>query len=483
MFSIREIITNKILIYLFSRYGTYAVQFIVSLGIAAKLGPYYFGIYGFIVLILNYFAQINFGIQHSLNVLIVHNKNEKEICDNYIGNSLWLYFLLSIIIVLFYAVIVIFDIEISQDYPIKKYLWLIVSVAILTYFFSIMVTVLRVRNKIHQLSIVQSLSVIFNLLAVCLFRAETLIYTLVLGQLVSCLLSVFITWKAGVLPNFRNVKIQIKTQAEIIRKGILLFVYNSCFYFILISVRSIISGNYSVESFGEFTFSFTIAHAVLLLLESLMTVIFPKIIDLLSSDNKEKTEQTLEVIRITYVSASHFLIYVAMLFFPLLTFLLPKYANALTSMNLIALAVLMNTNSCAYASLLIAKNKEKTSAVISATALLLNIVLALILVKIMNVGFSYVIIATLLTYLYFSYMVTWQGKKVIGTYNFRDTIKNFFPIRLFIPYLTAFVISVFSYEYLIFLPILLYILFNWRDLVAIKQLGLKLIHNPNMSDV
>ena len=483
MLSIKKIITNKILIYLFSRYGTYAVQFIVSLGIAAKLGPYYFGIYGFVTLILNYFSQINFGIQHSLNVLIVHNKNEKEKCDNYIGNSLWLYGILGVVILILYAIVLIFDIKISEEYPIGRYLWLIVSVAILTYFTTIMTTVLRARNKINQLSIVQSLNVVLSLFVVCLFQTETLIYSLILCQLIGCLLSFVITWKAGVLPDLRYVKIRIHTQKEIIRKGLYLFLYNSCFYFILISIRSIISGNYSIENFGEFTFSFTIAHAVLLLLESLMTVIFPKVIDLLSSDNKEKTEQTLEVIRITYVSASHFLIYVAMLFFPLLTFLLPKYANSLTSMNLIALAVLMNTNSYAYASLLIAKNREKTSAVISAIALLLNIVLALVLVKVVQVGFSYVIIATLLTYLYFSYVVTWQGKKVIGTYNFKDTIKNFFPIRLLIPYMTAFVISMFNYEYMIFMPIVLYILFDWRDLVAIKQLGLKLIHNPNVSDI
>ena len=76
--SIKAIFTNKIIIYLLSRYGTYGLQFLVSLSIAAKLGPYYLGIYGFINLIVSYFGQINFGIPHSLNVLLVHHKSDNK---------------------------------------------------------------------------------------------------------------------------------------------------------------------------------------------------------------------------------------------------------------------------------------------------------------------------------------------------------------------------------------------------------------------
>ena len=479
----QRVLSNKILIYLATRYGTYALQFIVSLGIAAKLGPYYLGIYGFVTLILNYFSQINFGIPHSLNVLLVHHKQEREICNNYIGNSLWLYGILAILIILLYGVITLFDIEISQDYPVKRYLLLVVGIAILTYFNSIMTTILRVRNKVNQLSIVQSLNVALNMLAVCVFQTETLIFVLIFCQLLSCILSFLITWKARVLPHFNEITIKTNVQAEILHKGVFLFMYNSCFYFILISLRTIISGNYKVEEFGAFTFSFSIAHAVLLLLESLMTIIFPKIIDLLSSNDYVKIEKTLENLRVAYISTSHFFIYLAMLFFPLLTWLLPKYGNALTSMNLIALAVLMNTNSCGYSTLLIAQNKEKTSAIISFSALLLNIFLAIILTRIFHVKFSYVIIATLLTYLYFSYMVTLVGRKMLGNSRVGDIIKTFFPIRLFIPYMIAFVISSFEMEFLIPVPVLLYISLNWRDLVSIKQMGMKLVHNPNIADI
>lgn len=46
-------------------------------------------------------------------------------------------------------------------------------------------------------------------------------------------------------------------------------------------------------------------------------------------------------------------------FFPILLNFMPKYSNALTSMNLIALAVLMNANSSGYSTLLISKIKNE----------------------------------------------------------------------------------------------------------------------------
>ena len=39
---------NKVFVYLFTRYFTYGLQFIMSLIIAVRLGPYYLGIYGYI---------------------------------------------------------------------------------------------------------------------------------------------------------------------------------------------------------------------------------------------------------------------------------------------------------------------------------------------------------------------------------------------------------------------------------------------------
>ena len=480
---IKLFLTNKILIYLASRYISYGVQFFVSLIIAAKMGPYFFGIYGFITLILNYCAVISFGIPASLNVLLVHHKTQENTCGNYIGNALLFYTIQSLLLFVLYLVLVISDIEIDNNYPIKEYYLLIAIIASLNYFNSIFINVLRIKNKVNQLSVVQSLNVLLNVIVVCIVKGENLIIALLLCNLISGIASVIVTKLCDALPPLKKILIKITFLKEILGKGMYLFFCNSCFAFILISIRSLISANYKVEEFGAFTFSFSIANSVMLLLEALMTIIFPKLVDLLSFNDNKIVENTLEKLRGTYISSAHLLIYVAMLFFPILLNFMPKYSNALTSMNLIALAVLMNTNSSGYSTLLISKNKERTSAVLSMTALIINIILGYSLISFFHVGFSYVILAALFTYIYFSFMVVVEGRKCLCKSSMVSPFKSFFPIRLFIPYLVALIISCLQYENFIWLPLVLYMILNKRDIFMMFNTAKKLIINPDIINI
>ncbi|RHE91398.1 lipopolysaccharide biosynthesis protein [Bacteroides intestinalis] len=480
---IKLFLTNKILIYLASRYISYGVQFFVSLIIAAKMGPYFFGIYGFITLILNYCAVISFGIPASLNVLLVHHKTQENTCGNYIGNALLFYTIQSLLLFVLYLVLVISDIEIDNNYPIKEYYLLIAIIASLNYFNSIFINVLRIKNKVNQLSVVQSLNVLLNVIVVCIVKGENLIIALLLCNLISGIASVIVTKLCDALPPLKKILIKITFLKEILGKGMYLFFCNSCFAFILISIRSLISANYKVEEFGAFTFSFSIANSVMLLLEALMTIIFPKLVDLLSFNDNKIVENTLEKLRGTYISSAHLLIYVAMLFFPILLNFMPKYSNALTSMNLIALAVLMNTNSSGYSTLLISKNKERTSAVLSMTALIINIILGYSLISFFHVGFSYVILAALFTYIYFSFMVVVEGRKCLCKSSMVSTFKSFFPIKLFIPYLVALIISCLQYENFIWLPLVLYMILNKRDIFMMFNTAKKLIINPDIINI
>ena len=479
-----SIFKNKIIIYLVTRYGTYALQFIVSLVIAVKLGPYYLGVYGFLTLILNYFSQINLGIPHSLNVLLIHNKRDEIKCKDYIGNSFVIYGVISIILICLFICLLLSDTIVSQKYPISLYhCFLICVIAILQYYSTLCSTILRVKNKVNQLAIAQSSNVLLNLFVIFFFYENTLIYVLMICQISSLSIFIFFTWKEKLLPDLKRVHYKLEIQKTIIKKGLYLFLYNSCFYFILISIRTIISGNYTVEEFGLFNFSFTLSHAVLLLIEALTVIIFPKIIDLLSSKDYEKINTTIEQIRISFVSTSHLLIYVAMLFFPLVTAFLPQYDGALTSMNLIALTILMNTNSYGYSSFLIAQNKEKKSAGISIIALIINILIGEVLVEVCKVEFSYVVISVLITYFIFSLLIFIESKMIMHSLSKESIIKDFFPIRLLVPYCCSLLISLFSLQQIIFLPIILFILMNVKDVKKMIAFGKKIIKNPDMINV
>ena len=350
------ILKNKILIYLSTRYLTYGLQFLISLIIAAKLGPYYLGIYGVVVLIISYFTQINLGVPHSLNVLLVHNKNNIENQNCYAVNSLIIFSYLSLAVITWTFIWAYFGNLSYGNYKLDKYIILIILIVILTYFNSILTTIIRFRNQVNMLSLFGTIPVILNLIVVCLFKEDDLVMALTICNLLSLIICTALTFIK--IPNLfsKDINFNVDFQKQIIGKGFYLFLYNSCFYFILIVVRTFVSRFYTIEEFGYFTFSYTLANSVMLLLDSLNTIIFPKTIDLLSSNNKNDILTTLEKLRIGYITTSHLLIYAALIFFPLFVMLFPKYKLALSSMNMISLAILMNSNSYGYNTLLIARH-------------------------------------------------------------------------------------------------------------------------------
>lgn len=480
MIGIKTIMNNGVAFYLASRYFTYFIQFVTSLIIAAELGPYYLGIWGFVLLILQYFQQFHLGIGNSFNVLYVQHRNDVRKCDNYIGNSIVLVTCLSAFVLLFYFYYLFYGIEIFEKYHVDKYLVWICLVAIMQYFVQFFINVFRVKNQLIRISFCQSIIVLLNFLCLFFFKGETLIEFLIAGYVVGNMLCILIALTSGDIPGFSKICIKIDYQLEIIKKGLFLFIYNSCFLFIIISIRTIISHYYPVEEFGIFTFSFTLAHAFLLVLEAMSFIVFPKIISKMSSDNIVEVKDALITLRITYITSSHIMIYVAMICFPLIIFFLPKYSDAITSLNLIALTILMNVNSTGYNELLIANNKEKKMALFSSFALLLNCLIALFLVLLLRVSFSYVIIATLITYYLYTLMIVFDGCKHLGDKKIVEVIVELMPLRLLIPYIIAFVITLLQWESYIWIPIVFLILLNSKQIRKIMDVTKLLLFRPEV---
>ena len=474
--NLHQLFRNKVVFYLSSRYITYFIQFVTSIIVAVELGPYFMGIWGFILLILQYFQQIHFGIANSFNVLYVHHRDCEQKCNDYIGNSLMLVSYLSVFVVCFYAYYLLFGLDSVEKYHANRYLFWTCLIAILQYFIQFFTNLFRVKNQLLNVAFCQSIIVFLNFFCVFLFKGEQLIVSLLTGYIIGGVLCILLAFMSGSIPAFSQVRFSLTCQGEILKKGLFLFLYNSCFYFIIISIRTIISGCYSVEEFGMFTFSFTLAHAILLLLEALSFIIYPKVIGILSITDNKQVHETIKMLRNVFVTLSHFLIYLAIVCFPYLLSFFPKYNGALTALNLIALAILMNYNGFGYLELLISRNQEKTSAFLSFVALVINCIVALFIVYVLHCSFSFVILATLVTYLFFSMAAMFFGEKLIGG---RMTIESWFPLRLSIPYVVALIISIVQRVELVFIPLLLFFILNWRQLFEIKNTAILLLQNPD----
>src|SRR5690554_4538644 len=277
MRKISLILKNKVVLYLATRYLTYFFQFLSSIIIAVKLGPYYFGIWGFLLLLINYFRISNFGISNAANVLIVQNKENKEKVKNLVLGALACTGILSLMIILFALYYYLFGIPFFQKYEVGVLFYVVCFIAILTHFNTLLMNIYRIKNRLFEVAFQQSAVPILVLITCFFLKDKTLVYALlgahVVGNILALLIFVFgkkIPWKGS---------FSISVLKTIINKGFFLFLYNICFYLIIVSIKTIISIYYSVEDFGFFTFSYSLANVVLLFLQALTFIVFPKIIE------------------------------------------------------------------------------------------------------------------------------------------------------------------------------------------------------------
>lgn len=479
---IRKVLSNKIVFYLISRYFTYFIQFITSLLIAAKLGPYYLGVWGFLLLIMNYFQQIHFGVANSLNVLLVHHKEDKSLSEKYVNNSLLLVFAISIIAVVVFICIYKSGIETFEKYAVSNYVILISIIIVLQYFNALFVNIYRVKNLIGLVTFSQSIIVLLNFVAVVFFAGDRLILYLVLGNVLGNLLVVLAAIPSKVIPVFKLSDINSKHLHNILKKGIYLFLYNTSNMFIIISIRSFVSSRYSVTEFGLFTFSYSFAHAMLLFMEAISFIIFPKLIDKMSSPNNEEVKSVMNQLTINYVSCSHFLIFSALLLFPVLIYFLPKYQDSIQCLNLVALSILMATYSYGSATMLIAKNKEKISALVAIISLVINCIISFILIDIIQVEYSKVILSSMIAYFVMTMLFNAYAYKYCG-FTWEKMLKDNYPLRFMFPYLVAVIICLFKMEYIIVVPIILYVCMNLSDIKMMKESIIKIVGNSKIFNV
>ena len=182
-------ITNPAIIYLISRYGTYIIQFINSLFIAVYLGPYYLGIWGFINLVIGYIGQINFGISHSVNVIVSINKQDEEYVRKIIGNGISMVICLSIVIVMFFILNKIGIVQIGSKYNFSNYIYPIALITALTHLNSLLSNIFRVFGKIHAIAINQTLYPVIVLFVIPFFRGERLLWAMLITNSVAFVIS------------------------------------------------------------------------------------------------------------------------------------------------------------------------------------------------------------------------------------------------------------------------------------------------------
>jgi len=467
------------MLYLGSRYATYFIQFITSLLIAAKLGPDNFAVWGVVLLILNYFRIVNFGVSNALNIFAIQNKDDTATVKEVTASSITILFCVSLLIVGVGAFQYAIGFDYIEKYALGNLFYLACIAAILTHFNTLFMNIYRIKNRLFEIALYQSV-IPFIVFIVTLFAPlNNLLYLLTLSYVIGNLVALFVFISNGKIPfgawpNLSWVK-------RILDKGLFLFIYNVCFYLVLLSIRTFISIEYSVTEFGFFSFSFALANAILLFLQALTFIVFPKVIDKFNTTDKEYVSTLISNIRDSYVSFSFGLVFLAIIFFPVLIYFLPQYSDALMSLQLIALTIIMYTQSFGYNTYLMAQNKERRIALMSFMTLFLNIAIASTLIYVFKVNYSYVIFATLVSYFFYAFSAMHYAKKELEIkHSFKNNCIDIFPLRLCIPYVLAILIVVSKVTYALPLPLVIFLIMNKRNLAGVYNRLKSLFVKPDI---
>jgi len=351
---------------------------------------------------------------------------------------------------------------------------------ILNYGIILYSNIYRIYNKLFKIAFSQSISIFLNLIAVFIFKGEKLLEVLIYINVFSALLSVIFfsigsPQKFKILGDLEHVKI-------IIQKGFYLFIYNASFYFMILLSRTLISINYTITEFGYFTFSYTLANTVLLLLESLNYILYPKIINKFSNSSSSEIVKSLVDIRSGYTTFTHLLAHSAILLFPLFLFLFPNYSNSQTAFRIIILVVIINTNSFGISGYIISKGKEKILGFISLSGLLTSFISSYVLINYIGVSYEYVILGTGSAYLLYVFAINYYGLRLLEQ---RITINNLisfsFRIELLIPYIISFILIFINGSAISFLiPFTLFIGLNFKEFKRIRNMLIQLLNNPKL---
>lgn len=482
MTDFKRFLSNKVTIYLVTRYIVYFITFVTSMIMAGRLGPYYMGIWGSIVLLLRYFQIFDFGIANSMTVLLVQNKKDASKCANLEMSAMALMCAISLFVVVIGGYYMFVGIPFLDKFDLDHRFYLVCLIAIFQYFNDYAFRISRVKGRMFEFTFYQTFLQVLLLPVVFLAHEDFLISILIITYIFAHFISLCLFVFRGSL-SFRG-RFIIDLAKTILVKGFYLFIYNFCFYLIILSTKTIIADNYKVEEFGYFSFAYTLAHAALLLLTAFSSLITPKLIDKFNTNNTDEIEQTVSLIRTNYVACSHGVMYLAMAFFPLLLCFLPKYRSALMAINLTALAVLLYTNSFGYVSLLMTKNRERSLAFNTFITLAINAALAWGLAVLLKVDYSYVIFATLFSHLFYAFLVVYRGRQLLQKSNsFCGMVNEVIPIRQLLPFVIACTFSMINNSFLMWIPFVIFILFNLQDIKGIVRTVKTVMQRPNVIDV
>jgi O-antigen/teichoic acid export membrane protein len=395
MIDLRRVFKNPILLFTANRYIGYVLLFVRGLLVAKFLGPEMFGIWGFLMLAQQYLAYTSFGVQYALNVeLSTETSTTPEKRAEWIGTALIHTLLILGGLILLGLGIQVSGISFFQKYSFNRYALVLGLNTGLNMLQDLFATAYRAHRKLARVAVSEMLSAVVPLLAVLIFRDESLIDFLFAALILQGLItiaqySIRAPFKIAFKFNFHYWK-------QLLTVGGPLLVYGASFSLITVSGRTIISIFYPAEIMGYYSLANNITAATLLGLNAVSWVVFPDILSRTHADIPDDVAaEVVQKVNNFYGTSVFLTVFGVILGLPVLFFFIPQYQPATGALSVLLLAQAIFSISFGYNCVAIARKKQMKVAGISVITTIIVTGLSL-LAALLKMSFMWVAVAVLI---------------------------------------------------------------------------------------
>jgi O-antigen/teichoic acid export membrane protein len=472
---LKNSLINKNIRWIGSNYFVYVLSFISSIILVKKLGPNLYGEWAIVSLIITYITQINFGITHSYYNIVITKRNNHDYSIKVLINSFVVLVLLSLFWIILYILNTYLNV-INISILNSSYGYIIIFTAISSLFNALLSNYFRIENNLNILMIISIITPISIIVLSLLFKNSNLFNILIFSIMIINFSITFILFLN--IKNISNINLDKLILYEIIKNGIPLFIYNTSFYFFLILIRTFYSTDSSIQEFGNFSFSISLATAVFLLIDSISFLSQTKIINLFSSfDNNRLTIFYLKRVRSSIITLNYLIVFFIILTCPLFFYFFPEYQKSEFLFKLFLMTNLILSNSSVNQYLLLAYKKLKLIATISFLILLILFVFSFTLKYFGLTGYYY-LFALLIAHIIFGISLNFFSLRTIYMpKSLPISIINNFP---FIPTTIYILFFIFiNNNFYLFFIFILFVYLERKNIYKIFTIIRNIILNPN----
>lgn len=474
---------NKVLQYVFLKYASFGIQFLATLLIAYKLGPKEFGNWSYVLIILQVFNSLNFGIPNAISNQLSINKHHEKFSEFVFKNGISLLIVNLSIISLFFFLFIHSEYFSLHSSNIGYSIFFIYFTIILFNINIFYLGILRVYGDYKLINFYQLILPV-SLLVVIVFVSQTnSINWLLGGQMLGYLITTCLfLWNTPLQLGFR---FSFRYVIPSLVQGLKLFLHNISHFFIPLATRFAVSTFFSLEVFGLFSFAFSMSSVVVLIMGSFSFLIHPKLLNRLSKLTPGSS-QLLDSLREDYATLTNMLLHLATLFYMICIQFFVEYQDTVKLFSILCMAQALFSMEFGFSSLLMAKNRNGNLAVGTFLILSLHVILLVaagqftsnLMIISLSLSLSYVLLTTTYFVMCKKYILTDEQNAL--QYLFKDVFK----IKLIIPILLTLVIDLTDFSTLFYgIPVITFFLLNRQELLNLKSRTQLILNNSSVVDL